>query len=252
MSTKKKNDTGVRLAPAKPGKSRDKDSHEEAGDDNQDAEDNHAEDHDVFEDQEPPTDATVSLQKQLAKLQKQFERVQQERQSTKPSTFNDRAAAGPASTTSSSTEETQFYHDDHLNRLAAVVGNASADSQHDPQSRHTSSAWRASIGKYDKILPERDRIHINTHSCIARLLLHFYERVQDAHERDFLDEDIQLVLDFFADIQARLQYPVVSGDRLEDLAVRPSDQAPAKCGLGLHSRYLVCVSRAHGTHNAFP
>jgi hypothetical protein len=146
----------------------------------------------------------ASLQKQFAKLQKQFEGVHQERQSTKPSASNDRAAAGPASTTSSSTEETQFYHDEHLNRLEVVVGNASADSQHDPQSRHTSSAWRASIGKYDKILAERDGIHINTHSCIARLLLHFYERVQDAHERDCLDEAIQLVLDFFTDIQARL------------------------------------------------
>jgi hypothetical protein len=75
------------------------------------------------------------------------------------------------------------------------------------QSRHTSSVWRVITGKYDKILPERDRIHINTHSCIARLLLHFYDRVQDAHERDCLDEAIQLVLDFFADIQTRLQYP---------------------------------------------
>jgi hypothetical protein len=91
--------------------------------------------------------------------------------------------------------------------MAAVVGNASVDAQDDPPSRHTSSVWRASIGKYDKILPERDRIHINTHSSIARLLLHFYDRVQDAHERDCLDEDIQLVLDFFADIQTRLQYP---------------------------------------------
>jgi hypothetical protein len=206
-STRKKNGSGVRIATAKPRKSRDKDSHEEAGDDNQDAEENQAEDDDVFEDQEPPIDGMASLQKQFAQLQKQFARVQQERLSTKPSASNDRAAAGPASTTSSSTEETQFYHDDHLNRLAAVVGNASVDAQHDPQSRHTSSAWRASIGKYDKILPERDRIHINTHSCIARLLLHFYERVQDAHERDCLDEAIQLVLDFFADIQTRLQYP---------------------------------------------
>jgi hypothetical protein len=38
-------------------------------------------------------------------------------------------------------------------------------------------------------------------------MLHFYDRVQDAHERDCLDETIQLVLDFFADIQTRLQYP---------------------------------------------
>jgi hypothetical protein len=37
--------------------------------------------------------------------------------------------------------------------------------------------------------------------------LHFYDRIQDTHERDAIDEAIQLVLDFFADIQARLQYP---------------------------------------------
>jgi hypothetical protein len=80
MSTKTKNGTGVRIAPVKPRKSRDKDSHEEAGADNQDTEDNHAEDHDVFEDQEPPTDDMASLQKQFAKLQKKFAQVQQERQ----------------------------------------------------------------------------------------------------------------------------------------------------------------------------
>jgi hypothetical protein len=70
----------------------------------------------------------ASLQKKFAKLQKQFERVHQERQSTKPSASHDRVAAGPASTTSSSTEETQFYHDEYLNRLAVVVGNANVDS----------------------------------------------------------------------------------------------------------------------------
>jgi hypothetical protein len=124
-----------------------------------------------------------------------------------PSASSDRAAAGPVSTTSRSTEETQYYHDEHLNPLATVVGNAIVDSQYDPQSRHTSSAWKVSTEKYDNILPERDRIHVNSYSCIARLFLHFYERVQDAHERHCLDEDIQLVLDFFADIQTRLQYP---------------------------------------------
>ena len=105
-STRKKNGSGVRIATAKPRKSRDKDSHEEAGDDNQDAEDNHTEDDDVFEDQEPPIDEMVSLQKMFAELQKQFARVQQERLSTKTSASNDRSAAGPASTTNSSTEET--------------------------------------------------------------------------------------------------------------------------------------------------
>ena len=74
MYTRKKNDSGVRIVPGKPRKSRDKDSHEEAGSDNQDVEDNHAEDHDVFEDQEPPIDEMVSLQNKFAKLQKQFAR----------------------------------------------------------------------------------------------------------------------------------------------------------------------------------
>jgi hypothetical protein len=200
MSSKKKNGTGVRIAPVKPRKSRDKDSHEEAGADDHDAEDNHAEDSSVIEDQDPPAETVAAILKQVAKIQKQLARWQ-------PSASSDRSAAGPASTTSSSTEEPQYYPDEHLNRLAAVVGNASVDSQHDPQSRHTSSAWKASAGKYDNILPERDRIHINSYSCIACLLLHFYERVQDANERDCLDEAIQLVLDFFADIQTRLEYP---------------------------------------------
>ena len=45
----------------------------------------------------------------------------------------------------SSTGEMPFYPDEHLNRLAVVVGNTSEDDQHDPVSRHTSSAWRASM-----------------------------------------------------------------------------------------------------------
>ena len=74
MSTKKKNGTGVRLAPDKPRKSRDKDSHEEAGADDQDTEDNHAEDIDVFEDQDPPAETVTAILKQVAKIQKQLAR----------------------------------------------------------------------------------------------------------------------------------------------------------------------------------
>jgi hypothetical protein len=237
MPTGTKKGSGVRIVTPGTRKTRDKDSHEEeAGADNQDTEDNHAEDNDVFEDQEPPTDDMASLQKQFAKLQKQFARVHQESQSTKPSASNDRAAAGPVSTTSSSTEETPFYHDDNLNRLAAVVGNASVDSQHDPESRHTSSAWRANIGKYDKILSERDRIHINTHSCITRLLLHFYDRVQDAHERDCLDEAIQLVLDFLSDIHTRLQYP--SSPEI-DSKISQCVQRPGTCNMWAWAQFKV-------------
>jgi hypothetical protein len=136
MSTRKKNGTDVHLDLAKTSKSRDKDLQDAAGDENQDTEDNHAEDHNVFEDQEPPSDNMVSLQKQLAKLQKQFARMEQNIPSMKPSASNERATAGPASTTSSSTDETHYYHDEHLNRLAAVVGKASVDSQHDPFTSH--------------------------------------------------------------------------------------------------------------------
>jgi hypothetical protein len=78
MPTGTKKGGGVRITTPGTRKTRDKDSHEEAGADNQDSEDNHAEDNDVFEDQEPPTDDMASLQKQFAKLQKQFAWVQQE------------------------------------------------------------------------------------------------------------------------------------------------------------------------------
>ena len=53
----------MRIATPNTRKKRDKDAHEEAGDDNQDAEDNHAEDYDVSEDQEPPAADMASLQK---------------------------------------------------------------------------------------------------------------------------------------------------------------------------------------------
>jgi hypothetical protein len=49
MSTRKKNVTGVRPVLDKTSKSRDKNLQDAAGDGNQDAEDNHAEDHDVFD-----------------------------------------------------------------------------------------------------------------------------------------------------------------------------------------------------------
>jgi hypothetical protein len=49
-TTGTKKGDGVRIVTPTTRKTRDKDSHEEAGDDNQDCEDNHAEDNDVFED----------------------------------------------------------------------------------------------------------------------------------------------------------------------------------------------------------
>jgi len=182
MSTRKKG-ADIRLSPPPTRKSRTKHSHgedgetlpeSETGDVDQDTEDDDAEKHNA------PIDM-VSFQKQFAKMQKQFAQLTQHMPSTKPRASNDKVAAGPQSTTSSTTDETPYYHDEHLNRLAVVVGNASKEAQHDPLSRHTSPAWKANIVKYDKILLERDRNHINTHSYIACLLLHFYNRIEDAH-----------------------------------------------------------------------
>ena len=74
-STGTKKGAGVRIATPGTRKPRDKTSHEEAGDENQATEDNYAEDHDVFEDQEPTSEDVASLQKQVAKIQKQLARM---------------------------------------------------------------------------------------------------------------------------------------------------------------------------------
>jgi hypothetical protein len=207
MPTGSKKAGGVRIAPRRP---TNPNPIEEAGDDNQDPEDDDAEEHNNSQNQTPIDMASidlVSLQKEFSKMQKQVSEMVKYMSATKQRVSNEKAASGPASTTSSTTDETPYYHDEYLNRQTAVVRNASEEAQHVPLSRHTSSAWKSKIVKYDKILQVPDRNHINTYLCIARLLLHFYERIQDTQERHAVDEAIELVLDFFADIQARLQYP---------------------------------------------
>jgi hypothetical protein len=149
----------------------------------------------------------VSLHKEFSKMQKQVSEMVKYMSAAKQRVSNEKVASRSVSTTRSTTDETPYYHDEYLNRLTAVVGNANEEAQHDPLSRHTSSEWKSNIVKYDKILQVPDRNHINTYSCIARLLLHFYERIQDTQEHHAVNETIELVLSFFADIQARLQYP---------------------------------------------
>jgi hypothetical protein len=51
-------------------------------------------------------------------------------------------------------------------------------------------------------------------SRITRLLLHFYERIQDVHEHETVDEVVQLVLDYFTDMQVRLTYPSEVADKV--------------------------------------
>jgi hypothetical protein len=112
-----------------------------------------------------------SFQKQFAKLQKELSQLSEHMPSTKPRASNDKTAAGPKSTTRNTTDETPYHHDEHLNRLATVVGNAREEPQHDPLSRQTSPVWKSNTVKYDKILLERDRNHINTNSYIVHPLL---------------------------------------------------------------------------------
>ena len=156
-------------------------------------------------DGEPAID-TVSLRK----MQKQIAQLLAARQLKKANVIQETVVVGPASTTSSTSGEPQDgYANEQLNRLAAVVGNACEESLYEPALRHTSAAWKQNMTTYAKILPPPDRRHINTYSSMARALLLFHERVHNTSESDFIDECIQLVLDFFADIQARLQYPAV-------------------------------------------
>ena len=205
-NTGRKNGAGVRIAPPNTRKPKNKDSTGEDGETPPGSEAGAVDQDDADAEEHTAPIDLASFQKQFSTMQKQLAHMMQHMPSTKPRASTE-DAAGPASTTSSSTDETQYYHGELLGRLAAVVGNASEDALHDPNFRHTSPTWKANIVKYDKILLERDRNHINTYSCIARLWLHFYDRIQDTHEREAVDEAIELVLDFFADIQARLQYP---------------------------------------------
>jgi hypothetical protein len=183
---------------------------EEAGVDNQDPEDDDTEENNNSQNQTPIDMASidlVSLHKEFSKTQKQVSKMVKYMLSVKQRDSNEKDASGPASTTSNTTDETPYYHDECLNRLVAVVGNVSEETQHDPLSGHTSSTWKSKFVKHDKILQMPDRNHIKTYSCIGPLLWYFYERIQDTQECHAVDETIELVLDFFTDIQTQLQYP---------------------------------------------
>ena len=75
---------------------------------------------------------------------------------------------------------------------------------HDPTSRHLSSVWIQKLHTEKRL--QVDKRHINAYSCFGRLLLHFYAGVQD-DDRHVLDEAIEIVLDYFVEVQCRLQYP---------------------------------------------
>ena len=51
------------------------------------------------------------------------------------------------------------------------------------------------------------------YSCFAHLLIHFYVRIQD-NERYDVDDVIELVLDYFAEVQCRVKYPMVTAEKV--------------------------------------
>ena len=117
----------------------------------------------------------------------------------------DKITTGPASTTSiTSGEALDFQDDDNLSRLTAVVGEASRHVVHCTCT--LSSVW---IQKLDsplaKDLMSSDSRDANVLSCLSRLLLHFYPRI-NTDEREHVDETVELILGVFAEIQARLQF----------------------------------------------
>ena len=123
--------------------------------------------------------------------------------------FQDKVAAGPASTTSSiNGDHPEYFTDDNIARLAAVVGDASRHDFHCQRTRHLSEAWIHNFNSsLAKNLDPSDMRDANVLSCISCLLLHFYSRFSDSEAREAVDEAVELVLGVFADIQARLMFP---------------------------------------------
>ena len=101
----------------------------------------------------------------------------------------DKITTGPASTTSiTSGEALDFQDDDNLSRLTAVVGEASRHVVHCTCTRHLSSVWIQKLDNpFAKNLLSSDSLDVNVLSCISRLLLHFYPRI-DTDERGHVDE----------------------------------------------------------------
>ena len=118
----------------------------------------------------------VSLVKHLRVIEKQLAQLKAFLPESAKSQlgFQDKVAAGPASTTSSiNGDHPEYFADDNIARLAAVVGDASH----------------------------------HAFPCISRLLLHFYSRLSDSEAHEEVDEVVEIVLGVFADIQAHLMFP---------------------------------------------
>jgi hypothetical protein len=165
----------------------------------------------VDEDDDPEGDGTldmVSLHKQFSKIQKHLTQLTKAVARKPQSTgLQEPPVASPVSVTSSTIGEVMVYESDEaIHRLHAVVGTVSEEAMHDPTASHISPAWKQNLHNHEKQQQDSDKRHINTYSCFAHLLLIFYTRVQN-NERHTVDEAIELALDYFVEVQCRLQYP---------------------------------------------
>jgi len=159
----------------------------------------------------PPEDAD-NLVKHFRAIEKQLEQLKAflPESAKNQLGFQDKVAAGPASTTSSINGDNLEYYSagDNIARLSAVVGDATRSAYHCQRTRHLSAVWIHNFNSYlAKNLEPEDRRDTNVLSCISRLLLHFYSRLSDGESREAVDEALELILGVFADIQARLMFP---------------------------------------------
>jgi hypothetical protein len=146
MTTGSKKTGGVHIDPRR---SNNPNPLEEAGVDNQDPEGDDIEENNNSQNQTPIDMASidlVSLHKEFSKTQKQVSEMVKYMSSVKQRDSNEKDTSGPASTTSNTTDENPYYHDECLNRLVTVVGNASEEAQYDPLSGHTSSTYSGYAG----------------------------------------------------------------------------------------------------------
>ena len=115
-----------------------------------------------------------------------------------PKHRQDKVDSGPASSVSSTCGETLDFDDNpNLSYLAVVVGDATRHSTHCTRTRHLSANWIHQIN--NKNLLSSDPHDTNVLSCISRLLLYFYPRI-NTDEREHVDETVELILGVFAEI----------------------------------------------------
>ena len=121
-----------------------------------------------------------------------------------PKHRQDKVDSGPASSGSSTCGETLDFDDNpNLSYLVAVVGDPTRHAAHCTSTSHLSANWIQQINNKN-LLPSDPR-DANVLSCIYRLLLYFYPRI-NGDEREHVDETVELILGVFAEIQARLEF----------------------------------------------